>query len=677
MGSLPRVLIRLVLALLLLIGAIKVASFSSPLPTEQALLATRNDVRKQGRADPLHVHQVMLVTRQRNLPQLHTLLEDISDPSSSNYGHYLSRSAVADMTVEEGLPDKIVQTLHALAVQAGLDNDLSVHVESFGDYVIARAPVQTWERLLQTKFYLFHHKDLYGRPAAKPFVRALQYTMPAALAPLVESIQNTVQIPSRIMPKWTSPGREVSRRSPDLQCNKHKFDNLNPQKPILRQMPGFVTPARLNAYYKIDSNVGSNLASQSMYESDDQNYSPADLLQFQDVFGVFNRTKVRDMGHHNVSKVCGEPTGQCGEANLDIQYMMAVSQRTPTWFIAQNGNSSYDGDFWMVIFLRTLMNMTTPPLVNSVSYGSQEPEQSLSSIYAFEAAALKLAVMGVTVVISAGDDGVHSSSARAGGSGSNNCGYSASYPATSLYVVSVGAVQGPESQLFPNSTYLPATVCSSAAGGVITGGGGFSSYIQMPEWQRATVDGYFAKLEPWQRPAPGYNYPGGNSGPTGVGPTGKPLNITSGRAYPDVALLGYNYIVYQNKSVEGVSGTSASAPTFAAMISLVNAARMVRRCRPPFSNPPKTSCLGSNLFFLPPSRSRLPPAGEGSAERRLDHQADLGHGSKARLLPQQVYHAGVRRHYRYVAHCPLPLDYTTPLNSSPPKIRRRQQMHRH
>ena len=611
MEGVSRIVRTLVLALL--IGGAAAVALSGPLPpppvTEQALLATRNDVRKEGRADPLRVHQVMLVTRQRNLPQLHTLLEDISDPSSSNYGHYLSRSAVADMTVQEGLPDKIVQTLHALALEAGLDNDLSVHIESFGDYVIARAPVRTWERLLQTKFYVFNHKDLYGAPHRKPFVRALQYTMPAALAPFVESIQNTVQFPSRIMPKWTSPGREISRRSrsPDLQCNKHKFDNLNPQKPILHQMPGFVTPARLNAYYKIDSNNGSHLASQSMYESDDQNYSPADLLEFQNVFGVFNRTKVRDVGHHNVSKVCGEPTGQCGEANLDIQYMMAVSQRTPTWFIAQNGNSSYDGDFWMVIFLRTLMNMTAPPLVNSVSYGAQEPEQSLSSIHAFEAAALKLAVMGVTVVISAGDDGVHSSSARAGSGGSNNCGYSASYPATSLYVISVGAVQGPESRLAPNSSYLPATVCSSAAGGIITGGGGFSSYIQMPEWQRPTVDGYFAKLAPWQRPAPGYNYPGGNSGPTGVGPTGKPLNITSGRAYPDVSLLGYNYIVYQNKSAEGVSGTSASAPTFAAMVSLVNAARMVREFSifSMFSHPP-------NFFCPPPPRPQeggLPSVG--------------------------------------------------------------------
>ena len=50
--------------------------------------------------------------------------------------------------------------------------------------------------------------------------------------------------------------------------------------------------------------------------------------------------------------------------------------------------------------------------------------------------------------------------------------------------------------------------------------------------------------------------------------------IWSGRGYPDVALLGASYIVYANRSLVALYGTSASSPVFAGMVSLVNAARL-------------------------------------------------------------------------------------------------------
>jgi tripeptidyl-peptidase I len=60
----------------------------------------------------------------------------------------------------------------------------------------------------------------------------------------------------------------------------------------------------------------------------------------------------------------------------------------------------------------------------------------------------------------------------------------------------------------------------------------------------------------------------------------------SGRATPDVATLGEGYVVVQS-GVDGLlSGTSASAPAFAAMVSLLNEARLQRAGRPMgFLNP--------------------------------------------------------------------------------------------
>jgi hypothetical protein len=110
----------------------------------------------------------------------------------------------------------------------------------------------------------------------------------------------------------------------------------------------------------------------------------------------------------------------------------------------------------------------------------------------------------------------------------------------------VGATQGPE-------THSPEIACQSQEGGVITTGGGFSTYNPLPSWQNDTVRAYFDSLGGDQVPSPGYN--------------------PNGRAYPDVSLIGVEYQTVVSGQVFPLFGTSTSAPVFGAMISLINAAR--------------------------------------------------------------------------------------------------------
>ena len=49
---------------------------------------------------------------------------------------------------------------------------------------------------------------------------------------------------------------------------------------------------------------------------------------------------------------------------------------------------------------------------------------------------------------------------------------------------------------------------------------------------------------------------------------------TTGRGLPDVSLLGASYLFILNNSTSSFYGTSTSAPVFAGMVSLVNAARV-------------------------------------------------------------------------------------------------------
>jgi hypothetical protein len=97
--------------------------------------------------------------------------------------------------------------------------------------------------------------------------------------------------------------------------------------------------------------------------------------------------------------------------------------------------------------------------------------------------------------------------------------------------------------------------CQSQLGGVITTGGGFSTYYAAPDWQTDAVAGYFAGLKSNQEPSDGYN--------------------PNGRAYPDISIIGVQYQVMVQGRLVSLFGTSASSPVLAAMISLVNAARQV------------------------------------------------------------------------------------------------------
>ena len=87
-----------------------------------------------------------------------------------------------------------------------------------------------------------------------------------------------------------------------------------------------------------------------------------------------------------------------------------------------------------------------------------------------------------------------------------------------------------------------------------TSGGGFSSHYSVPYFQEKAVKDYFTAANiSGTMPYPGYK---------------------SGRGYPDVTFAGSGYAVFVGGQYYGLSGTSASCPAVAGLISSVNAARM-------------------------------------------------------------------------------------------------------
>jgi len=183
----------------------------------------------------------------------------------------------------------------------------------------------------------------------------------------------------------------------------------------------------------------------------------------------------------------------------------------------------------------------------------------------FNTQVLLLAARGVTVLVSSGDNGVAGSGCNcnpASGVSYANCacqaasgtsvsswtgsnkwsgfGYWPSFPATCPYVTAVGATMGAKT-VVPSQAEAE-IACQSQQGGVITTGGGFSTFYPQPSWQTAAVNKYFTQY-PQSGISPGYN--------------------AQGRGYPDVSLLGVNYQVVINGAVQDIFGTSASTPVFA------------------------------------------------------------------------------------------------------------------
>ena len=112
----------------------------------------------------------------------------------------------------------------------------------------------------------------------------------------------------------------------------------------------------------------------------------------------------------------------------------------------------------------------------------------------------------------------------------------------------IHTIQGPESRTTERT-------CQSDLGGTITSGGGFSTYYGRPTWQTNMVNSYFRSvLSTSKAPVSGYN--------------------SAGRGYPDISIVGTNYVVIIGGAPYLVSGTSASAPVVAGMLSLINAARL-------------------------------------------------------------------------------------------------------
>jgi tripeptidyl-peptidase-1 len=360
-------------------------------------LNLRDDVFKGSRADGKRNHTVIFARVQNGIDKLTSLLHEISNPFSSKYGQHLTRRAVSAITANPEASAAITAYLAGVGL-------VPTGVSKYGDFVTVEASVSTWEKLLLTEFYEFSHTGDYK---TRTFIRSLNYSLPLHLHQHVYSVYNTVQLP--VQQQDAPP-----ELTPD---DLHGADT------------GYITPALLKETYNIDSNKGNNLTSQAIYGGLYQSISPRDLIKFQTEFQLPSQVIAAAPHGHIGDTACDLGVFFCMEANLDAQYIMAIAQDVPTMYHYWSG-----GDVW-VDWIMNVADMDHPPAVFSISYGTAEHTMSQSHLGGFNVEAIKLGVMGTTLLAASGDDGVAD---RLFPMGPKVCRYRPLFPASSPYVTAVG-----------------------------------------------------------------------------------------------------------------------------------------------------------------------------------------------------------------------------------------------
>ncbi|KAI1809559.1 tripeptidyl-peptidase [Poronia punctata] len=463
------------------------------------------------------------ITLRLALPQSHTdalekAVVEMSTPGHSNYGKHMSRAELHSYTApKEGSQGTVTNWLNGFGVKPNINND----------WLTFSTTVEKANKMLDTTFG-WYQNDQGGSPK----LRALEYSVPDEVAEHVDLIQPTTRFgrlaaeKSTIFDMHILEDEEASRIADvDADCNTSR-----------------ITPACLKSLYNINytPETEGNLVAFASYLEEYARYS--DLASFESKWLPEASGQNFSVELVNDGLNDQDSNDDSGEANLDLQYILAVSAPIPIREYSVGGRGplvpthdepgpSYNEPY--LEFLTWLLDQEDEDLPQTLSTSYGEEEQSVPAEYALKVCNLfmQLGARGVSVLFSSGDSGPGDSCIRE----SDDAPYfQPTFPGACPYVTSVGATRGVDPE---------AAVSFSS--------GGFSTLHARPSWQDSAVADYLDI----------------------IGDTYSAFFNSSNRGFPDVAAQGAAFAVVDKGRDALLSGTSASAPVFAGVVALLNAAR--------------------------------------------------------------------------------------------------------
>ncbi|EJD06097.1 subtilisin-like protein [Fomitiporia mediterranea MF3/22] len=482
------------------------------------------------------------------MDELISTLYQVSDPLHPNYGKHLSRLEAEELVKPH---EETVDAVHAWLTAHGIDTTAETSRNSAGDWISVRLPLERVEKMLHAKYSIYQHTQTGER-----IVRTLAYSLPRGLHDHVDLVQPTTMFDNMRKMHATF---HVNEEAGDLNLTNSEAalpDVIGPAgQNISASCNTTITPTCLMQLYRTEGYVlqaadkGNRIGVTGYLEQ---------FVNFVDLQTFYSKFRPDAIGFNvSVISVNGGLNDQSDpgvEANLDNQYTTGLTFPTPNIYYTTPGTAPTINDSVTppqrdepyIDWLNFVLSHDDMPFSFTTSYGGDE--QTFPKEFAVRACNLfaQLSVRGASVMFSSGDGGVGAGTCLTN-DGTNRTLFQPVFPATCPFVTSVGA-----------------TFHIAPEVGIDFSQGGFSVYFPQPEYQSEVVPPFLQKL--------GSTYAG--------------LFNPAGRAVPDVSAQGEGFQVVVGGRVESVGGTSASSPTFAAIVTLLNDARIASG-KPPlgFLNP--------------------------------------------------------------------------------------------
>ncbi|CAH7666887.1 peptidase S8/S53 domain-containing protein [Phakopsora pachyrhizi] len=469
------------------------------------------------------------------------LLNRMSDPDRSDYRpHFTDEES-------ESHSKPLIETVEAVVEWLGSHG---FHKGDFAlsknqDWIMVKAvPIRKAEEMLQTKYSIYKHHE------GDHIIRTESFSLPRHLHKHIELVQPTTMF-GRLS------AQKSSVRVIEELPTKLMKDLVDPNIPNTCSNPSYVTNDCLRKLYKTEGykvkSSGKNAIGITGYLGEAANFADAQKFLSAERTDQKNHTfsVVYVNGGKNPQELDDNQVAhQIGvEANLDTQTALGITSPTKNIFYTTGGQPPFKPDItspyntnepfleWLTYILA--QPVSDVPKVISTSYGDDEQTVPISYAKKVCKGFAQLGMRGISVIFSSGDYGVGQDGFCWANDGSNRTTFLPIFPASCPYVTSVGATEN----------FSPEVAVSQKGPGGFYSGGGFSNYFKQPEWQRNDVFDYLGFLGE-------ETYSGMFDG--------------SGRGFPDVAAQGAKYAIAWRGEFLTVGGTSASAPTFASIISLLN-----------------------------------------------------------------------------------------------------------
>ncbi|KAF7363118.1 Family S53 protease-like protein [Mycena venus] len=473
----------------------------------ESLAAAPGSFVSQGAAPATDMLTLRLALAPNNIAGLQAKMMSISTPGNSDHRQWLSADEVKSFVKPSS------------ATTSAFNNFASAHglnatvISPHEDWVSITLPVSQANDLFAAQFEVYSHPSM-----SNTITRTLSVSLPAELVGHVQVIHPTTAFvkPGGRMGSTTG---YVQHKKRAVSCNTSLAD-------------GIITPACLQSIYGIPATPATQSNNTLLVTAYvDQFAQKADLEQFLEAL----RPDIDPSSSFSLLSLDGgidpqNATESGGEANLDIQYTAGIATGVPLQFLSVGGVVD-SSDFAAALLDTTTFidGLADPPTVVSTSYSDNEDHFGFTMAEQICDGYMALGARGISVLFSSGDGGVR------GGhddiSECNNNTFIATFPPSCPWVTTVGSTTGIAPETAVNFT-----------------GGGFSNYFPIPSYQSDAVAGFLEQL------------------PTDF----QGIFNSYGRGYPDVSLQGVNFAIVLGGEGTAESGTSASTPAFASIISLIN-----------------------------------------------------------------------------------------------------------